>query len=101
MRLGQEGVAVENGQHARLHRSLQERGCAGGRGKRPCAGQGEGREGAKAELRDGRLVRVLEPFSPTSPGLFLYFPSRAQTQPKLRAFIDVALMVLRRTGVRR
>ncbi|PSJ52596.1 LysR family transcriptional regulator [Kumtagia ephedrae] len=55
----------------------------------------------EAELRDGRLVRVLERFSPTSPGLFLYFPSRAQTQPKLRAFIDVALEVLRRTGVRR
>ena len=26
--------------------------------------------------------------APSSPGLFLYFPSRAQVLPKLRAFID-------------
>ena len=44
----------------------------------------------ETELRAGMLVRVLEPFLPTTPGLFLYFPQRAQTQPKLRALIDIA-----------
>jgi DNA-binding transcriptional LysR family regulator len=45
---------------------------------------------AQAELRDGRLERVLESYLPVTPGLFLYFPARAQLQPKLRAFIDAA-----------
>jgi DNA-binding transcriptional LysR family regulator len=49
----------------------------------------------QAELRDGRLINVLESFLPKTPGLFLYFPRRSQTQPKLRAFIDVAKRVLR------
>jgi DNA-binding transcriptional LysR family regulator len=49
----------------------------------------------EAELRAGFLVRVLEEVSPKTPGLFLYFPRRAQAQPKLRAFIDVAKRVLR------
>jgi DNA-binding transcriptional LysR family regulator len=44
----------------------------------------------EAELRDGRLERVLESYLPVTPGLFLYFPARAQMQPKLRAFIDAA-----------
>jgi DNA-binding transcriptional LysR family regulator len=51
---------------------------------------------AAAELRSGRLVGVPQPFLPRTPGLFLYFPRRAQAQPKLRAFIDVARQVLRR-----
>jgi DNA-binding transcriptional LysR family regulator len=42
------------------------------------------------ELADGRLERVLQPFVPLSSALYLYFPSRTQTQPKLRAFIDLA-----------
>ncbi|PSH61583.1 LysR family transcriptional regulator [Phyllobacterium sophorae] len=46
------------------------------------------------ELAAGLLERVLEPFLPTTPGLFLYFPQRAQSQPKLRAFIDVARKLL-------
>jgi DNA-binding transcriptional LysR family regulator len=41
------------------------------------------------ELAAGQLEPVLEEFAPTSPGLFLYFPARTQTQPKLRAFIDM------------
>lgn len=45
---------------------------------------------AEADLAAGRLERVLTAYLPTSPGLFLYFPARAQTQPKLRAFIDMA-----------
>jgi DNA-binding transcriptional LysR family regulator len=36
----------------------------------------------------GKLVRVLEPFAPMAPGVFLYYPSRRQMMPKLRAFID-------------
>ncbi|MFT3772908.1 MAG: LysR family transcriptional regulator [Minicystis sp.] len=41
-------------------------------------------------LRAGRLVRVLEPYSPTVPGFFLYFPSRAQRSTPLRLFVDAA-----------
>jgi len=36
----------------------------------------------------GKLVRVLEPFSPMTPGVFLYYPNRRQALPKLRAFIE-------------
>jgi DNA-binding transcriptional LysR family regulator len=43
---------------------------------------------AAAAIRAGRLVRVLEQFSPTAPGLFLYYPGHRQILPKLRAFID-------------
>ena len=42
------------------------------------------------DLASGALEEVLAPHLPTKPGLFLYFPARSQTQPKLRAFIDVA-----------
>jgi DNA-binding transcriptional LysR family regulator len=43
---------------------------------------------AAGALRAGRLVRVLEPFAPTAPGVFLYYPGHRQILPKLRAFID-------------
>jgi DNA-binding transcriptional LysR family regulator len=43
-----------------------------------------------AELKRGSLQLVLEPYSPSVPGLFLYFPSRAQVSPALRAFVSVA-----------
>jgi DNA-binding transcriptional LysR family regulator len=36
----------------------------------------------------GKLVHVLEPFAPTMPGVFLYYPGRRQITPKLRTFID-------------
>jgi DNA-binding transcriptional LysR family regulator len=49
----------------------------------------------EADVNAGLLVRVLDAFVPKTPGLFLYFPRRAQAQPKLRAFIDVAKRVLR------
>jgi DNA-binding transcriptional LysR family regulator len=42
---------------------------------------------AKA-LATGDLVQVLEPYAPTAPGMFLYYPSRRQMMPKLRAFVD-------------
>ena len=42
------------------------------------------------ELRKGTLRLVLEPFAAAVPGFFLYFPSRAQVSPALRAFVDLA-----------
>ena len=42
-------------------------------------------------LSDGRLIRVLADWSLTFPGLFLYYPSRRQQTPALRAFIDCLL----------
>jgi DNA-binding transcriptional LysR family regulator len=43
---------------------------------------------AAEAIRAGRLVRVLEPFAPMAPGVFLYYPGHRQILPKLRAFID-------------
>jgi DNA-binding transcriptional LysR family regulator len=43
---------------------------------------------AAGAVKAGKLVRVLEPFAPTAPGLFLYYPGGRQMMPKLRAFID-------------
>jgi len=42
------------------------------------------------ELARGELRVVLEPYAPEVPGLFLYYPTRAQVSPALKAFIDVA-----------
>jgi DNA-binding transcriptional LysR family regulator len=42
------------------------------------------------QLRTGRLKKVLEPFAPMVPGFFLYYPSRAQSSPALRLFVEVA-----------
>jgi DNA-binding transcriptional LysR family regulator len=43
---------------------------------------------AAGPVKAGKLVYVLEPFAPMAPGVFLYYPSRHQMMPKLRAFID-------------
>jgi DNA-binding transcriptional LysR family regulator len=43
---------------------------------------------AASAVQAGKLVRVLEPFAATAPGVFLYYPSRHQMMPKLRAFVD-------------
>ena len=43
---------------------------------------------AAGPVAAGKLVRVLERFAPMAPGVFLYYPSRRQAMPKLRAFID-------------
>jgi DNA-binding transcriptional LysR family regulator len=43
---------------------------------------------AAGAVKAGKLVPVLEPFAPMAPGVFLYYPSRHQMMPKLRAFID-------------
>lgn len=47
------------------------------------------------ELAQGTLVKVLDGYLPTTKGMYLYFPAGGKTQPKLRAFIDVAKSVLR------
>lgn len=39
-------------------------------------------------LKGGGLTQVLAPFAPMMPGVCLYYPSRRQIMPKLRAFID-------------
>ncbi|MGK9165022.1 LysR family transcriptional regulator [Inquilinus limosus] len=36
----------------------------------------------------GRLVRLLEAWTPPFPGFYLYYPSRRQMPPPLRAFVD-------------
>ena len=43
---------------------------------------------AAGSVKAGKLVRVLEPFAPMAPGVFLYYPGNRQMMPKLRAFID-------------
>jgi len=48
----------------------------------------------RAELDAGRLEVVLEPFAPTVPGFFIYFPSRAQESTPLRLFVEVAKELL-------
>ncbi|WP_296744741.1 LysR family transcriptional regulator [Mesorhizobium sp.] len=42
-------------------------------------------------IEEGRLVRVLADWSPTFPGLFLYYSNRRSPTPALRAFIDCLL----------
>lgn len=43
---------------------------------------------AAEALAAGRLVKVLAPYAPTAPGMSLYYPSRLQAMPKLRAFVE-------------
>jgi DNA-binding transcriptional LysR family regulator len=48
-------------------------------------------DGIAEALQDGRLKRVLADWSPTVPGLYLYYSSRRYLLPALRAFIDCLL----------
>lgn len=48
------------------------------------------------DVSQGRLQRVLKTFIPTTSGLYLYFPAATQKQPKLRAFIDIAVDLSKR-----
>ncbi len=41
-----------------------------------------------AHLRAGRLVRVLEEWSPSFPGLHLYYPRHRHVSPAVKAFLD-------------
>jgi DNA-binding transcriptional LysR family regulator len=50
------------------------------------------------QVRAGQLKLVLEAYAPTVPGFFLCYPSRAQSSPALRLFVDVAKeLLVRRT----
>jgi len=42
---------------------------------------------AKPDIDSGRLVHLLEEWTPPFPGYFLYYPSRRQVPPTLAAFI--------------
>lgn len=42
----------------------------------------------KDAIADGRLVPVLEDWSQSFPGPFLYYPTRRQPPAALRAFLD-------------
>jgi len=44
---------------------------------------------AEPFLRSGQLVRVLQDWSPSFEGLFLYYPGHRQVPAALRAFIDM------------
>jgi DNA-binding transcriptional LysR family regulator len=44
---------------------------------------------AEPFLRSGQLVRVLEDWSPSAQGLYLYYPGHRQVPATLRAFIDM------------
>jgi DNA-binding transcriptional LysR family regulator len=44
---------------------------------------------AEPFLRSGQLVRVLEDWSPSFEGFFLFYPGRRQVPAALRAFIDM------------
>ena len=46
------------------------------------------------ELESGELKPLLEPFAPSIPGYFMYFPTRAQRSTPLRLFVDLAKEVL-------
>jgi DNA-binding transcriptional LysR family regulator len=46
---------------------------------------------ALPHIRARTLKRVLNGFSPTFPGFYLYYPSRRQQPSKLKAFVDYAL----------
>jgi len=45
-------------------------------------------------LRAGRLKMVLEEYAPKMPGFFLCYPSRAQSSPALRLFVEVTKELL-------
>src|ERR1700722_15244874 len=40
-------------------------------------------------LRSGQLIRVLDDWSPSFEGLFLFYPGQRQVPAALRAFIDM------------
>ena len=50
---------------------------------------------ALPHIQAKRLRRVLTDFSPTFPGFYLYYPSRRNQAPKMKAFIDFVLAASR------
>ena len=53
---------------------------------------------AEPLLRSGQLVRVLDDWSPSFEGLFLYYPGHRQVPAALRAFIDLVQATRRTSG---
>lgn len=53
---------------------------------------------AAPHVQAKRLIRVLEKFSPTFPGFYLYYPSRRNQSPKMKAFVDFILSAPRNPG---
>lgn len=51
-----------------------------------------------ADIEAGRLVRVLEDWTPPYPGLCLYYPGRRNLSAGVRAFLDLARALSRRAG---
>jgi DNA-binding transcriptional LysR family regulator len=49
-------------------------------------------EGVDQAIKVGKLQRILVDWSPTRPGLYLYYASRRHSSPVLRAFIDCLLV---------
>lgn len=51
-----------------------------------------------SEIRAGRLVRVLEDWTPPYPGLCLYYPGRRNLSAGVKAFLDLAREISRRAA---
>ncbi|MFP5076246.1 LysR substrate-binding domain-containing protein [Rhizobium sp. YIM 134829] len=47
------------------------------------------------EIAAGRMIRILEDWTPAVPGLCLYYPSRRNLSAGLRAFLDLARQLAR------
>lgn len=45
-------------------------------------------DSVRGQLNSGKLEKVLDQFAPSSMGYYLYYPQKAQSQPKLKAFVD-------------
>jgi DNA-binding transcriptional LysR family regulator len=52
---------------------------------------------AELSLRSGQLIRVLEDWSPSFEGFFLYYHGQRQVPAALRAFIDMIRTARRST----
>ena len=52
----------------------------------------------RSSIAAGKLRRLLEEWSPPFPGFHLYYPSRRQMPPALRAFIDFLQSPAARSG---
>jgi DNA-binding transcriptional LysR family regulator len=46
------------------------------------------RDEIQSLIDSGKLVRILEDWSPSYPGFYLYYPSRRQAPPALRALVE-------------
>lgn len=50
------------------------------------------------DIAAGRLVRLLQDYTPPFDGLYLYYPAREHLPPKLRAFVDFMREPMMRAG---